>query len=173
MKYAGINKNDFVNGKGVCVSVWTQGCPFHCEGCHNSETWDFEGGIEKDKEELILETIEAIAANGIQRNLSILGGEPLCPENVDFVNELINRVRFEYPNITILLWTGYDFATLSKNHLRIGKLYLQNIDILITGLYDCTQRDVTLPLRGSHNQEIWIWNPASDAFENHTNNYPN
>ena len=69
-KYAQINKNDFCNGVGVSVSFWVQGCPHRCEGCHNPETWDFNGGQDLPTD-YIGQIIQAISANGIKRNLSI------------------------------------------------------------------------------------------------------
>lgn len=80
MRYAGIIKNDTAAGEGVCVSFYTQGCPFRCDHCHNPQTWDFNGGKEFTQD-TITEIIQAIKANGIIRNFCILGGEPLCPEN--------------------------------------------------------------------------------------------
>ena len=71
IRIAGINENDFVNGKGVSVSLFLQGCPFHCKGCHNPETWNPDGGEIWDWNELINHILELITANGIQRNLCI------------------------------------------------------------------------------------------------------
>ena len=81
MKYAGIINNDVVNGKGVCVSFWSQGCPHRCPGCHNPQTWEFDKGIEGDDDEVVDHIIEMLRKNGVKRNLSILGGEPLCNAN--------------------------------------------------------------------------------------------
>ena len=72
MRYAGIIKNDFSAVPGISVTFFTQGCPHKCEGCHNPETWDFEGG-EEVTHGTILEVIEAITANGLHRNLCIMG----------------------------------------------------------------------------------------------------
>ena len=91
MRYAGIIKNDFSAAPGTSVTFFTQGCPHKCEGCHNPETWDFEGG-EEVTHDTILEIIEAITANGLHRNLCIMGGEPLCPENQFLTNLIINYV---------------------------------------------------------------------------------
>ena len=106
MKFAAIQENDFINGEGVCVSFWTQGCPHRCPGCHNPETWSFDSGhpLPNDYKGQI---IKAISANGITRNFSVLGGEPLCPENIALTYEVVNVVRTAYPNIKIFLWTGY------------------------------------------------------------------
>ena len=90
IRVAGINGNDMVNGEGVSVSLFLQGCPFHCKGCHNPETWNPDGGNAWYEDKLIEHIIELITANGIQRNLSILGGEPLDrKEKVNFLNILI------------------------------------------------------------------------------------
>ena len=103
MKIAGLIRNDVVNGYDVCVSVWVQGCPFHCEGCHNPQTWDFDGGIEVEEDEFIEEVIESIKRNGVRRNLSLLGGEPLCKQNYPFVKKLIMSVREKPKNQGIYL----------------------------------------------------------------------
>ena len=82
MRFSKIKQNDIANGMGIVMSLWTQGCPHHCKGCFNVETWDFNGGkefTEEDKKYII----ENIDKNNIKRNLSILGGEPLCPDNIE------------------------------------------------------------------------------------------
>jgi len=155
MKYAGLMENDIVDGEGVCVSLWTQGCPHHCPGCHNPETWDFEGGYEVP-EDIRGKIVKAISANGITRNFSVLGGEPLCEENLDFVLSIITAVRTAYPNIKIYIWSGYTFKELiDKQDPRIINILKQS-NVLIDGLYKESLRDITLPLRGSSNQNIII-----------------
>lgn len=93
VRYAGLDKNDIVNGKGFNVSFWTQYCPHKCKGCHNPETWAKDGGTLIEYNQLLQEIIEAIKANGIIRNFSILGGEPLCEENIYLVNSLIKDIK--------------------------------------------------------------------------------
>ena len=157
IRIAGINKNDMVNGEGVCVSLFLQGCPFHCEGCHNPETWNPNGGDAWYEEELIQDIIDAIAANGIQRNLSILGGEPLdTDDKKEFCKQLIYKVKDKYPDIKIYLWTGYLYEDL-KDKPEL-KYILNNIDILIDGPFNIKERDITLPLRGSRNQRVIKFN---------------
>ena len=155
MKYAGIKKNDIYDGKGVCVSFWCQGCPYHCKGCHNPQTWDFNGGMElpEDIDERI---ISAINTSGVLRNFSILGGEPLCEENISLVARLVSIVREKYPTIKIYIWTGATLEELRKNKKIEKELnsILKNIDFLIDGPYIESQRDITLKLRGSKNQRI-------------------
>lgn len=153
MRYSGLIINDFVNGEGVCTSLFLQGCPFHCEGCHNPETWDFNGGIEIEEEELINKVINALNTNNIDRNLSILGGEPLCAQNLDFTTKISQRVKILFPNKKIYIWTGFEFTQLLNNPK--AQTILELADVLITGQFILSQRDITLPLRGSSNQEIW------------------
>lgn len=152
MRYAGIIKNDFSAAPGTSVTFFTQGCPHKCEGCHNPETWDFEGG-EEVTHDTILEIIKAITANGLHRNLCIMGGEPLCPENQFLTNLIINSVKEKLPDTKIYLWTGYYLENLDMSNNRI-KSILEQVDCIIDGPYDKTKRDVSLFMRGSSNQRI-------------------
>ena len=151
MRYAGLKENDIVDGEGICVSLWTQGCPHRCPGCHNPETWDYNGGMEIDMGELTTKVIQAIEKNGVKRNLSILGGEPLCPHNIDFVISLVNIVRTLFPYIKIFIWTGYRLEDLREKY---QKSLFDKIDVLIDGPFELSQRDITLKLRGSKNQRV-------------------
>ena len=76
MKYFGYMPNDTINGIGISVSIWTSGCPFRCKNCQNPETWNPNNGYNIPKD-IVNKIIKAISANGIQRNISFLGGEPL------------------------------------------------------------------------------------------------
>ena len=152
-RYAGLITNDFANGVGTCVSFWTQGCPHHCPGCQNPETWDFNGGKEVPTD-MRGQIIKAICANDIIRNFSVLGGEPLCEENLDEVDKIITSVRMAFPQIKIFVWTGYVLDELvKKNDERINHI-LSQIDVLIDGPFIEAERDITLELRGSKNQRI-------------------
>lgn len=150
MRIAGLIKNDVVNGYDVCVSLWTQGCPFHCQGCHNPETWAFEGGIYVEEDQLIQDIDKAISLNGIQRNLSILGGEPLCKANYLFVFRLLQYIKRKYPTILVFIWTGYTWETLTREQRKV----VLWANYLIDGQYIQEERDITLPYRGSKNQRI-------------------
>ena len=149
MRYAGLEKNDMINGEGVCVSFWTQGCPHKCPGCHNPETWDYDKGMEVPidiKEQII----KAISANGIKRNFSVLGGEPLCEENLLLAKQILLEVKLAYPHIKTFLWTGYTLEKLSQEQKEV----LKYVDTLIDGPYCQELRDVTLKLKGSSNQRV-------------------
>ena len=155
MRIAGIKYNDIVDCEsGICVSLWTQGCPHRCKGCHNPETWDFNGGYEIDEQKLIDIILRAINKNGVSRSFSILGGEPLCEENLSAVERILAKVKKTYPNCLIYIWTGYTLEFLqAKEDERINKI-IKNTDYLIDGPYIESLRDIRLPLRGSSNQRI-------------------
>ena len=153
MRYAGIIKNDVAAGKGVCVTFFVQGCDTHCPGCHNQGTWDFDGGYEFTQD-TINSIIHALNANGVQRNLCIMGGEPLHERNQFLVQLLIQEVKKVYPDIKIYLWTGYIYEDLLEKHEKILQNILQEIDVLIDGPFIKEQRDITLEMRGSKNQRI-------------------
>lgn len=154
-RYSAIIPNDVVNGRGVCVSFFTQGCPHHCPGCFNEETWDFDGG-KPYTPEVKWEIIKAISANNVTRNFSVLGGEPLAPQNIDMTWEVIDAVRHAYPHIEITVWTGYTYEELtmrpSENLLNI----LNTIDVLVDGPFIEEEKDLSLHLRGSRNQHIRV-----------------
>lgn len=153
-KYNTIISNDVTNGHGVCVSFWVQGCPHHCPGCFNEETWDFDKGIPYTAETK-WEIIKAISANGIIRNFSILGGEPLAPENISMTWDIVNAIRHAYPNIEIALWTGYTYEELIEwSNDDLFKI-LDTINLLIDGPFIAAEKNLNLQLRGSNNQRIW------------------
>lgn len=151
MRYAGLNKNDFSAAPGVSVTFYTQGCPHHCPGCHNPETWDFEGGKEFTPE-VIDEILEALTANNIMRSLAIQGGEPLCVENEFLTLLIVKTVKEKFPDVKIYIWTGYYFNSLPNTPYI--KQILELTDCLIDGPYIEDERDITLPMRGSRNQNI-------------------
>lgn len=153
MQYAGIIKNDIAAGEGVNVTFFTQGCPKRCEGCHNPETWDFDGGKEFTSDTLN-DILFSLSANGVQRNFSIMGGEPMASENLFITAMLINTVREKYPDVKIYLWSGYTYEELLNRTEQRVEWILNNIDFLIDGPYIQAERDITLAMRGSRNQKI-------------------
>lgn len=153
MRYAGLNKNDFAAAPGVSVTFFTQGCPHRCRGCQNPETWDFTGGKEFTPQ-VLNELIEAITANGINRTLCIMGGEPLCEENEFLTLLVISQVKEKLPDTKIYIWTGFLYENLLKFQTPHVKKILSMADVLIDGPYIESLRDITLPMRGSSNQRI-------------------
>lgn len=153
MKYSGIIFNDISAAPGLCVTLFTQGCPHRCPGCHNPETWSFDGG-----KEFTLDTMEEIInglkAQGIQRNFCIMGGEPLCEENALLTYTSIQRVKMDLPETKIYVWTGYTLEELKQSNNLYIQECLKIIDVLIDGPYIESERDITLSMRGSRNQRI-------------------
>lgn len=153
MRYASINFNDITAAPGLCVTVFLQGCPHHCPGCHNPTTWDFNGG-EEFTAETMTAIIEGLSAQNIQRNLCIMGGEPLAPQNTFLTNMIINEVKLRYPDIKIYVWTGYTYEEIQLLCDSHVKHILEQADYLIDGRYIEELRDITLEMRGSSNQRI-------------------
>lgn len=156
MKIAGIIEDDFVDcDDGVCVSLWTSGCPHKCKGCHNQSYWDYNSGTELSLEEIKEKIIKAIGKNGIKRHFSILGGEPLAPYNIKNVLDIIKNIREEYPEIKIYLWTGYTLGEVENFPILKEEKLANLVDYLIDGKYIEELRDTSLKLRGSKNQTVW------------------
>lgn len=154
MRIAGIIEDDIVDcDDGIAVSLWTVGCPHHCKGCHNQNLWDYDAGQDIPIKTVINEIKEKISKNGIMRNFSVLGGEPLDPQNIKDVSEVLKEIRAVYPNIKIYLWTGYTFEELSER--EDAQNVLKNVDVLIEGRY-VEELRADLPLRGSSNQRVYI-----------------
>lgn len=153
MKYAGINYNDMCAAPGVSVTLFTQGCPHHCEGCHNPETWDFDGGKEFTPD-VLRKIAEGLTHNGITRSFCIMGGEPLCEQNSLLTLMTIQYVKQRIPEVKIYLWTGYYYEDLLKSFDPKIPLILKEIDVLIDGPFIKSLRDITLKMRGSSNQNI-------------------
>ena len=149
MRIAKIKDNDVANGMGIVMSVWTQGCPHHCKGCFNLETWDFAGGKEFTSDDLNY-IIENISKYNVERDLSILGGEPLCSENVEGVIHLCKTIREIYPSKKIYVWTGYVYEEFNSVQKEITKY----VDVIIDGKFEIDKKDLSLSLRGSSNQRV-------------------
>lgn len=155
MNYATIKKTDVANGPGVRVSLFVSGCTHHCKGCFNSEAWDFHYG-QAYTEETEQEILQALAPDYI-RGLSLLGGEPMEPENRGAVLSLVKKVREQYPQKTIWCYTGDVYENLLEGgprHTPFTNRLLACIDILVDGPFVEGQKDVTLRFCGSANQRI-------------------
>lgn len=151
MNYAKIRKLDVTNGDGIGVSLFVQGCHFHCKNCFNKTTWDFNGGNQFTKD--TLNKLVELLNNEYMERFSVLGGEPLAKENIYGVLCTIAEIRKKVTNVTIWVYTGYTFEEVKK--LKYGKEILDKIDVLVDGRYVDELRDLTLAFRGSKNQNIW------------------
>lgn len=153
LKYSGLILNDISAAPGLCVSFFTQGCPHRCPGCHNPETWSFDGGLEFT-EETLNEIINGLTAQNIKRDLCIMGGEPLCEENALLTFTVIEQVKYYVPDTKIYIWTGYTIEELLNTQNSFIIESLRRADVLIDGPYIEAERDITLSMRGSRNQRI-------------------
>lgn len=168
MRYALMRKMDISNGTFVGVSLFVQGCPFHCKGCFNQETWDFDGGHEWTED--AKETFLSLADKPYIKRVTILGGEPLAPQNVSSVLDLMKEIKARFPEKDIWLYTGYrmpvimnpaitdDFNPERDKYLSKRKEVLKYADVIVDGPFIESEKDITLKFRGSSNQNIWVKN---------------
>ena len=150
MNFCKIETCSIANGTGFRVVLWCSGCPHHCKGCHNPETWDKNAGREftkADKEKLF----ELLSSPHIQ-GITFSGGDPLFKANLDTVYSLMQELREKFPQKDIWLYTGYTFEELQRDVDR--RKFLPYIDVLVDGRFILEQRDITIAFRGSTNQRI-------------------
>ena len=146
MYYGAIKENDIANGPGVRVSLFVSGCRNRCKGCFQPETWNFEYG-ERYTFRTTDEILDALELNHIT-GLSILGGDPMEPENVDCITRLSRGVKGFYPDKTIWVYTGYLYEDLKDLEI------MEYIDVLVDGPFIEDLKDISLQFRGSSNQRI-------------------
>lgn len=141
---------DISNGEGVRVSLFVQGCSFHCKNCFNQETWNFNGGKEFTTAEV--QKIIELANKDYIAGLSVLGGEPLHPNNIESVSMLCEYFKFKHPEKSIWVWTGFKYEDIIKmeNNYNI----FNYIDVLVDGQFEEDKKDLTLKWRGSSNQRV-------------------
>jgi len=147
MRYHKIRKMDISNGPGVRVSIFIQGCTFNCKNCFNPETHDFKGGHEFGDD--TIEKVLDLCNNEYIVGLSILGGEPLHPKNIEGRTKLAKAFKEKYPNKNIWVWSGFLF----DEHLK-DKEILQYIDVLVDGQYQDELHNPKLRFAGSTNQRV-------------------
>ena len=147
MRYNKIRKMDISNGPGVRVSIFMQGCSFNCKNCFNKETHDFNGGKEFD--DSTIERVLELCDNDNIDGLSILGGEPMNPTNIEGTTKLAKAFKEKFPNKNIWSWSGYSF----DNYLK-DKEVVKYLDVLVDGQYNDDLRNPTLKWKGSENQRV-------------------
>ena len=147
MRYNKIRKMDISNGPGVRVSIFFQGCLFHCPGCFNPETWDFDDGKEFNNE--VINHVLELCNNDVITGLSILGGEPLNPKNILGSTKLAKAFKEKYPNKTIWLWSGYLFDEYIHD-----KEIVNYVDVIVDGRFKIDLSSPLLEYKGSANQRV-------------------
>lgn len=153
MNYHNILKENMNNGDGLRTVLFVSGCPHHCKGCQNPQTWDRNSGIEFDDgaRNEIFETMELPWIGGI----TISGGEPLADYNLEEVMNLCQAIKLAHKEKTIIIYTGYTLEELTEREdWRIGDI-ISHIDTLITGRYIEERKSPDLKWVGSDNQIIY------------------
>lgn len=146
MNYGKIKPVDVANGEGVRVSLFVSGCPHRCKGCFNAELWDYDAG--QDMTTKHLSEIIDLCSKPYISGLSLLGGEPLDPKNVEVITGIASFFKRYFPNKTIWCYTGYDWEEVK------GLDVMKYIDILVDGKFVQELADPRLKFRGSSNQRI-------------------
>ena len=157
MNFGQIYYADVANGPGCRTSFFVSGCRHHCKGCFNAETWNFDYGhlYTDEVENELVESIKESYIDGI----SILGGEPMEPENQPYIRKLVQRVRKEVPESKTWVYSGYTWEELTDEnnkscHTADTMDILRNIDVLVDGEFHEDEKDITLLFRGSGNQRL-------------------
>lgn len=174
MNYCEIKKTDVANGVGVRVTLFVSGCRHHCKGCFQPETWDFAYGrpFTSDTAD---ELISALSKSYV-KGLTLLGGEPMEPENQPELTKLVRRVKTELPQKDVWCYTGCTLETdLLEGANSANSPYrteytdemLDLIDYLVDGEFVLEKKNIALHFRGSENQRILhkqkgIWLPCED-----------
>ena len=157
MNYASIRTCDIANGEGVRVSLFVSGCTHHCKGCFNEEAWDFSYGepFTKKTENEVLSALEPDFIDG----LTLLGGEPMEPENQRALMPLLRRFREKFGDAkTLWIYTGCvletDLKAESRWRTEVTDEMLSLADVLVDGPFLEAKKDISLQFRGSSNQRI-------------------
>ena len=158
MNYATIKWTDIANGEGVRISLFVSGCTHYCKNCFNQVAWDFNYGEPFD--DAVQEKILTELKSGYIAGLSLLGGEPMEPQNQAALLPFLRKVKTAFPNKTIWLYTGfvYDEKTgllkeTSKN-TPYTKEILSMMDVIVDGAFVEELMDIRLKFRGSSNQRV-------------------
>ena len=147
MRYNKIRKMDIANGPGVRVSIFMQGCAFNCEKCFNPDTHDFKGGKEFTDE--TINKVLDLCDHEYVEGLSILGGEPMHPNNIEGTTKLAKAFKERFPNKNLWAWSGFKY----ENYLK-DKPVLNYVDVLVDGQYVDALHNPTLKWKGSSNQRV-------------------
>ena len=149
MKLCGIINDSIVDGPGVRLSIFFQGCPHHCKGCHNPESWDYDNvQLEKSVQDIL----EIIDSDSILAGVTLTGGEPFSERNFEEIIELVKEVKKR--NKTVWIYTGYVLDKLIEKYPELKENLLPYVDVIVDGPFKLNKRNLLLTFRGSENQRI-------------------
>ena len=155
IRIAGTVSDSITDGPGIRFTLFVQGCPHHCPGCHNPQTHDFNGGRDAEEDELIA----AINKNPLLSGLTLSGGEPMCQARA--LAHFVERVRKECPRIKeVACYTGFTFEELLEGKADGAMELLKQLDTLVDGRFVQALRSWEIRFAGSSNQRV-IDVPAS------------
>ena len=148
MKLAGINSESVVDGDGIRMTIFGQGCPHHCKGCHNPSTWDFSGGTETSPETIL----QMVKENPLLDGVTFSGGEPFVhAKDFAWIAKQVHQL-----GLSVWSFSGYtleELQTLAKTNEDVASL-LAEVDVLVDGRFILEERDLSLRFRGSTNQRV-------------------
>lgn len=150
INYHTITIDDMLNGEGLRVVLWVAGCGHFCKNCQNPDTWDPVLGT-KFTEETMKDLIKKLDKPHIN-GLTLSGGDPLYPMNINTVLKIIKEVKSNLPEKTIWLYTGFTYEQVISD--KIGKNILENIDVLVDGKFEEDLADINYHYAGSTNQRV-------------------
>ncbi len=150
MNYLQYYPVDIVNGEGTRCTLFVSGCEHACKGCYNQKSWSFSAGVLFDQamEEQIIRDLKDTRIK--RQGLTLSGGDPMHPRNVEYLLPLVQRIKRECPDKDIWVWTGYKLDELNPFQRKM----LEYIDVLVDGKFIQEQADPSLVWRGSANQVI-------------------
>ena len=160
--------DDLINGPGVRVTLFLSGCNHGCKGCYNTASWNPDNGVPFD--EGAYQALAAQLSKPYVRGLSLSGGDPLFDGNVVDTFELVRRVKKEFPDKDIWMWTGYTLEEIrngSGADWMYRRMTLQFTDGLVDGKFEQDNHVPGLKFRGSTNQNVWMKDGNGD-FHNAT-----
>ncbi len=167
MNYADIKQYDVANGPGIRVSVFVSGCTHYCKGCFNREAWDFEYG--RPFTEVTIKKVLQYLAPSYVKGLTVLGGEPMEPQNQPAVLELLQRVKEVYPEKSIWMFSGYDFEKdiLGRmwDEVPQTREILSCLEVLVDGEFVEELKNLSLRFKGSSNQRTILVQESLTAGE--------
>lgn len=149
MKLCGIEMDSVVDGPGIRMTVFFQGCPHHCEGCHNPETWDYDAEC---MEMSVAEVLKLFDGDSILTGLTLSGGEPLSSRNFEEIFELVREMKKRNKNVWV--FTGYTIDKVLDKYPNLREDLLPYVDVVVDGPFVLSQRDLMLDFRGSRNQRL-------------------
>lgn len=149
MKLCGIEMDSVVDGPGVRMTIFFQGCPHHCEGCHNPETWDYDAEC---LEMSVKDVLKLFDEDSILSGVTLSGGEPLSPRNFEEIFELVRAIKERNKNIWI--YSGYTIDKVLEKYPVLRTELFPYVDVMVDGPFVLKERDLLLDFKGSRNQRL-------------------